>query len=313
MLILMLLAACHRTEPPSSKFFGNWVLKTRGQNLMVLSLRLDGSAMHGALKRPAHFQMDPDGGFADIGGGNIEHAVLSATPSGEQLLISVKGSEGIAHYLMKLNDADHAELRTTEMPEWMAPLRFEHAEGTTGLDVGTDWSEPKPTPEIAALQSRLKLMAAEDQRARAETPISAKKLRDVSRQHLPVLLRIYQNFGWPKQSMIGKDAANAFWLLVQHQDAGFQQKLLPDMERAMREGEASRQNYAFLYDRVMKGQGRPQRWGTQTSCVDNKAELDPVEDSANLDQRRRDLHLPPVEDYVRQLDETCRNFVQDIR
>ena len=41
--------------------------------------------------------------------------------------------------------------------------------------------------------------------------------------------------------------------------------------------EASKVNYAYLYDRVMLGQGKPQHWGTQGRCKDGKAIL-----SANL-------------------------------
>lgn len=278
---------------------------------MVLSLRLDGSEVRGALKRPTHFEMDPDGGFGNISADHVEQEILKGAPAGDQLRISVKGSEGIASYVVTLVDTDHAVLRPAEMPDWLAPLRFERAESSGKLEVGTDWSESKPSPEIAALRARLKEMAAEDQKVRNERPISAKKLREVAREDLPTILRMYKTFGWLKQSEVGKEAAGAFWLLVQHQDLDFQQKLLPDMERAMREGEASRQNYAYLYDRVMKGQRKPQRWGTQTSCVDGKAVLDPVEDLPNLEKRRRELYLSPIEEYVRGLDETCANFVQD--
>ena len=64
-------------------------------------------------------------------------------------------------------------------------------------------------------------------------------------------------------------------------------------------------NHAMLYDRVMSAQGKLQRWGMQTVCVDGKAQLAPVEDPAGLDERRRALNFPPIADYLRTLSPTC--------
>ena len=84
------------------------------------------------------------------------------------------------------------------------------------------------------------------------------------------------------------------------------------MQRAVAAGEASQSNYVLLYDRVMKGEGKPQHWGTQTSCVNGEAVLDPVDDPAGLEQRRRELYLQPLDTYLKSMSETCRSFVHDL-
>jgi hypothetical protein len=71
------------------------------------------------------------------------------------------------------------------------------------------------------------------------------------------------------------------------------------MEQAAKSGEASMSDYAYLYDRVQVGLGKPQHWGSQTKCVNGKPVLDPVDDPAGLAQRRKELFMMPIEDYLK--------------
>src|SRR3546814_19820645 len=54
-------------------------------------------------------------------------------------------------------------------------------------------------------------------------------------------------------STVGKDASHAAWLRVQHADAdaAWQLRALRLMEPLAQMREASRSNYAYLYDRIM--------------------------------------------------------------
>ena len=67
-------------------------------------------------------------------------------------------------------------------------------------------------------------------------------------------------------SLAGRDAAHDFWLLVQHQTPDIQRRLLPALEIAAKSGNASMADYAYLYDRVQAGLGKPQRWGNTVKC-----------------------------------------------
>jgi hypothetical protein len=61
----------------------------------------------------------------------------------------------------------------------------------------------------------------------------------------PEVLRIFDRYGCVTYSLAGKDAAHNFWLLVQHQGLEIQQRLLPSLEKAAKEGNASMSNYAY--------------------------------------------------------------------
>ena len=64
--------------------------------------------------------------------------------------------------------------------------------------------------------------------------------------------------------MVGA-AADAAWLMAQHaiHDPEFQRECLGLLEAAVWQGEASPRNLAYLTDRVLVHEGRPQRYGTQ--------------------------------------------------
>jgi hypothetical protein len=144
-------------------------------------------------------------------------------------------------------------------------------------------------------------MAAKDQAVRTANPVSMKQMQLVDQEHYPRILEIYKKYGWPTISLVGKETARNYWLLVQHQPLKFQKMVLLDMERAAAKGEASKADFAELYDRVMVYEGKPQRWGTQARCEDGKAVLYKVDDPANLDHRRAEMNLWPVEDYLQTL------------
>ena len=112
------------------------------------------------------------------------------------------------------------------------------------------------------------------------------------------VLTIFERHGWITSSLAGRVSANHFALLVQHQTREIQQRLLPALERLSRKGEAPMGTYAYLFDRVQTGLGKPQRWGTQIHCVDREPVLLPVEQRATLDERRKRIGLAPVTEYL---------------
>ena len=104
--------------------------------------------------------------------------------------------------------------------------------------------------------------------------------------------------------MVGEDGALAAFLLVQHadRDPQFQKKCLPLLEAAVRVGEASASNLAYLTDRVLIAEGKPQRYGTQFQTVGGKSAPFPIEDAENVDARRNAVGLGPLAEYAKQIE-----------
>lgn len=118
------------------------------------------------------------------------------------------------------------------------------------------------------------------------------------------LRTVLDRHGWPGRSLVGAEAANAAFLIVQHavQDTAFQARALALMERAVRSGDARGSDVAMLADRLAVHRGQPQRYGTQAKLNDGRIVLDPIADSAHVDERRAALGMPPLAEYVRLLD-----------
>jgi hypothetical protein len=114
------------------------------------------------------------------------------------------------------------------------------------------------------------------------------------------LMQVIDERGWPTIAMVGKDGANAAWLLVQHADHNvkFQRKCL-DLMTKLPKVEVSRSELAYLTDRVLLAEGKNQIYGTQFSNEDGQFRPRPLEDEVNVDKRRAEVGLEPLADYAK--------------
>jgi hypothetical protein len=125
-------------------------------------------------------------------------------------------------------------------------------------------------------------------------------------RHTARLKQIVDASGWPDSSLVGEKAAHAAWLLVQHADAdpAFQRRCLDLMAR-LPPGQVSAKDVAYLTDRVLLAEGKPQRFGTQfEKDAAGKWVPKKLEDPEHVDERRRDAGLIPLADYARKMAET---------
>ncbi|MFN0120609.1 MAG: DUF6624 domain-containing protein [Blastocatellia bacterium] len=118
---------------------------------------------------------------------------------------------------------------------------------------------------------------------------------------------ILGQYGWPGPDQVGRDGAEAAFLLVQHADIELQKQALPLVREAYRKAQLSGQGYALLTDRVLVREGKPQLYGTQAKSFDQwkgtEPVLQPIEDEANVDKRRAEVGLPPLAEYLKGLRE----------
>lgn len=110
---------------------------------------------------------------------------------------------------------------------------------------------------------------------------------------------ILEKHGWPGYDLVGKDGSGSFFLLIQHADAdpAFQKHSLDLMKAAVERRQASAGQLAYLTDRVLTSEGKPQRYGTQFIRVDGKLTPTPIEDAAQVDARRLKLGMPTMAEY----------------
>jgi hypothetical protein len=121
-------------------------------------------------------------------------------------------------------------------------------------------------------------------------------VHDANAARLDAMLAQY---GWPGEPQVGRDAAEAAWLIAQHAIAqpALQRRALIALQAAAQRGEVDPLQPAMLEDRIRICEGRPQRYGTQFDW-DASGEMSPlpIEDPPSVDQRRRALGLKPLEE-----------------
>jgi len=139
--------------------------------------------------------------------------------------------------------------------------------------------------------------------------ITPEQVLAVDLRHTRVVRLLLAQHGWPGNQRVGRDGAQAAWLLVQHadHDVQFQADCLKLLRAAVERDDASRQHMAMLTDRVLVGQGKPQIYGTQfTLTRGGKYVPRLIEAPARVDERRSALGLPPLAEYERRLNEIYR-------
>ncbi len=120
------------------------------------------------------------------------------------------------------------------------------------------------------------------------------------------LVRLIDNKGWPRVGRVGAEAAMATYLVAMHSHTGLQKKYLTTIKKICEEKELPWERYALIYDRSLFNENKPQRFGTHTKYNERtKAEeLYPLEDESKVNEWRKELGLPPLEEYLKQFNIT---------
>lgn len=132
------------------------------------------------------------------------------------------------------------------------------------------------------------------------------QLNKIDSENLPHLKAIIEQYGWPGYHLVGEEGVNKIWLLVQHADSDlpFQKLCLELLREAVAKNDAPKSHLAYLTDRVLVNEGKPQIYGTQILITDGQAHPQPVEDPELLDQRRAEMGLSSMADYLTQIKTT---------
>lgn len=168
----------------------------------------------------------------------------------------------------------------------------------------------------SVLQKKIKMMFTEDQKWRREE-INLQQGKKSSFDENSIeesmgkadslnLIKakiIINKYGFPGYSLVGIDGSDEFWAIVQHsdQDIAFQKKVVLLMSGAVKRHNASGDKFALLQDRVLVNEGRKQIYGTQVhvSTITHHASPFPIQDSVNVDARRKSVGLQSLEDYLK--------------
>ncbi len=185
---------------------------------------------------------------------------------------------------------------------WAAAHPEESEEAVARRDAARSLTDPQLRAELAQRVAR-------EQKARTAAvarPDNARAWRDVTladESNFAWLQELVRTRGFPTAAQVGEQGVTHAWLLVHHADRNrdFQAALLPVLRQRAIDGELGLNDFARFTDRVLKGHGRPQYYGTQFSPAAWATPHFGLPDAASMrevEAHRQELGIMPLADYV---------------
>jgi len=134
------------------------------------------------------------------------------------------------------------------------------------------------------------------------------ELDELDSKNSNLIKEIVEKIGLPTISKVGKQASYNAWLIVQHsKDLPFQKRYLNLLEA--NKNDVDKCNIAYLEDRILRHEGKPQKYGTQIlfNPLSRKHELQKTSNPKQLDLRREEFGLEPIRDYLDRADKFYSN------
>ncbi|MFD2909092.1 DUF6624 domain-containing protein [Flavobacterium ardleyense] len=118
--------------------------------------------------------------------------------------------------------------------------------------------------------------------------------------NLITVQKILDEKGWLAPNVIGNKGNSTFFLVIQHSPLEFQEKYLPMMREAVKNGNANGSSLALLEDRVAIRTGGKQIYGSQIGRDPETGifYVMPLEDPENVDVRRKAVGLGTISEYI---------------
>ncbi|HEV7893822.1 MAG TPA: DUF6624 domain-containing protein [Pyrinomonadaceae bacterium] len=181
------------------------------------------------------------------------------------------------------------------------------------------WMERPGPVKNEELKRELLQMLKDDQAVRAfqmegrrPTEAESDVMRERDEADTKRLNEILDKYGFPGVKLVGLDATRAFIIMLVHSPSvELQKRALPHVERAVRRKEIPPDDFAMLTDDVLANEHKLQLYGTNFDFVGDKLVIQPSQDPARLDERRRRIGLPAMREYARWLAELTKKTVDE--
>lgn len=125
----------------------------------------------------------------------------------------------------------------------------------------------------------------------------------LGKTHLLRLCEAIKEYGFPTKDAVKADGFEAAFYIINNSRAfDLQSEILPTLAEAANKGIVPKYYLAPLVDNIRIGRGMSQIFGTQAKIRDGIVYLYPLYDEANLAEWRKSYNLPPLADFIRELE-----------
>lgn len=136
------------------------------------------------------------------------------------------------------------------------------------------------------------------------------EMKELHNKNAEILDIIINEIGYPTKDKVGKEAAEATWLVIQHSigKPKFMKKCMILLKSVVAENKVYGKNLAYLTDRIAVFEGKPQLYGTQFDW-DEYGNLSPnhFDDLTKVNKRRKSIGLNTLEEQTEIMRKQAKN------
>lgn len=124
---------------------------------------------------------------------------------------------------------------------------------------------------------------------------------EIDKENQQVVASIIEHCGFPKVEEHGYKSVQAAFVVIQHADKRIREKYYPMIVESAGRGDIPRSEVALMEDRILMDRGEKQKYGSQVRKEYGSDEwiLYPIQDPENVDKRRAEVGLGPLDDYLK--------------
>ncbi|MBD0401909.1 DUF6624 domain-containing protein [Flammeovirga sp. EKP202] len=127
---------------------------------------------------------------------------------------------------------------------------------------------------------------------------------NIELENLTKVVSILEICGMPTVEEVGNNGINTVWIIIQHAGPHYRSKYFHLFEDATERGDLQPYKLAMMEDMIFLDSGKPQKYGSQIVFNSKTGEMEiySLQDPANVNHRRAQVGLEPIEDYMGQFE-----------
>jgi hypothetical protein len=109
-----------------------------------------------------------------------------------------------------------------------------------------------------------------------------------------------REMGFPPKEEVGVGNLTSMIMVIQHSTLDVQKEFFPAVKKMADKGDIRKEIFALLTDRILVSEGKKQIYGSQVKTDSTgKQVFFPMEDELNVNKRRAEMGLEPIEAYAK--------------
>lgn len=124
---------------------------------------------------------------------------------------------------------------------------------------------------------------------------------NIDKENQQIVVSTIEKCGFPSVEKHGNRSVEAVFFVIQHAGKSLREKYFAQIKKSADQGDLQWSKVALMEDRMLMDRGEKQKYGSQVQKKNgsDKWNLYPIEDPQNVNKRRAQVGLGPIEEYLK--------------